>query len=79
MAKYETEYLSTENAARMCPKCAGDSRVYDCREQPDGSFVRRRRCVECETRFATIERLTHIISENSEPPQYIGDADARVE
>lgn len=53
--------MKMEKAARMCPKCAADSRVYDSREQADGSILRRRKCIECGLRFATVEFLAYII------------------
>ena len=58
-------YIDTSKAARMCPKCAADSRVYDSREQPDGSLLRRRECKECGLRFSTIEVLKEIISDHN--------------
>lgn len=53
--------LDTDNAARMCPKCGESSVVYDSREQPDGSIVRRRRCLSCGAKFETVERFMRFI------------------
>lgn len=53
--------LSTENAARMCPRCGADSPVYSTRELSDGIVVRRRKCVECGTKFETIEVFRRIV------------------
>ena len=47
-------------AARMCPECGEDSYVYDTREQPDGSIVRKRRCRNCGLEFKTTEVLSKI-------------------
>lgn len=57
--------LSTEDAARMCPVCGSDSRVYDSREQPDGSIVRRRVCRDCGMRFETVERFSKMVPKKS--------------
>lgn len=50
-------------AARMCPKCASDSRVYNSREQSDGTILRHRECLndQCKCRFVTVERLSHVL------------------
>ena len=53
--------LTTENAARMCPRCGADSAVYSTRELEDGIVVRRRKCVECGTKFETIEIFRRVI------------------
>lgn len=42
-------------AARMCPKCGGDSFVYKGKERDDGVFVRQRICKSCGARFDTLE------------------------
>lgn len=57
--------LESSKAARMCPKCASDSRVYKSTEQPDGSILRWRECrnKRCRCRFVTVEKLSHMISE----------------
>ena len=52
--------LTTEIAARMCPKCGEDSKVYDTRERADGAIIRKRKCVKCQVEFETIEVLTRI-------------------
>lgn len=52
--------LTMTKAARMCPKCAEDSFVYDSRERPDGVIVRKRRCKRCGTEFKTEETLAKI-------------------
>lgn len=43
-----------ELAARMCPLCGEDSRVYRCGDRRDGVFVRRR-CMRCGAEFETLE------------------------
>lgn len=48
-------------AARMCPRCASDSLVYDSREQDDGRIMRKRRCKVCGVCFKTMEQLEQII------------------
>lgn len=55
--------LESSKAARMCPKCASDSRVYNSREQSDGTILRHRECLnrKCKCRFATVEHLSHIL------------------
>lgn len=57
----EEAMLSTERAARMCPVCAEDSRVYATRVQPDGTIIRKRRCIACGTRFFTREVFDRIL------------------
>lgn len=44
-----------DRAARMCPLCGGDSRVYRGADRKDGIFVRRRVCMYCEAEFETLE------------------------
>jgi len=39
----------------LCPKCGGDSGVFDSRRRADGNIVRRRECKACEWRWSTIE------------------------
>ena len=46
--------------ARMCPVCDAGSIVYDTREQPDGSIIRKRRCKACGVRFMTMEILLSV-------------------
>src|SRR5690349_16708538 len=43
-----------------CPFCAhNEDRVLDTREQKDGGAIRRRReCLQCKSRFSTIETLS---------------------
>lgn len=48
-------------AARMCPVCGEDSLVYDSRERPDGTILRRRECPFCGTRFETVEEFVKIL------------------
>jgi len=39
-----------------CPKCGGDTTVADSRRSEAGDSVRRRRrCLECNFRFSTLE------------------------
>ena len=57
--------LSTENATRMCPTCGGDTTVYSTKEMEDGIVVRRRKCVQCGTKFQTVEIFQKIIKRNS--------------
>lgn len=52
--------ITVEHAARMCPRCGEDSKVYDTRERPDGAIIRKRRCLTCRTEFETIEILTRV-------------------
>ena len=39
----------------FCPKCGGDSGVYDSRTRKRGEVARRRECKRCGERWATIE------------------------
>lgn len=48
-------------AARMCPICGADSRVYDTRETADGTIRRKRRCPACGVRFCTVESFTGLV------------------
>ena len=57
--------LSTEKAARMCPRCGEDSWVYETRKNECGATVRRRKCKKCGTKFETIELLSRIIFEKN--------------
>jgi transcriptional repressor NrdR len=43
-----------------CPYCGhNEDRVLDTREQKDGEVIRRRReCLQCKSRFSTIENLS---------------------
>jgi transcriptional regulator NrdR family protein len=43
--------------AKLCPKCGGDSAVYDTRVQTDGTIVRKRRCGACRAQFSTVEKF----------------------
>jgi len=44
-----------------CPKCDGDTNVYDSRPRENGHTVyRRRRCLECLHEFVTDERATKL-------------------
>lgn len=54
--------LSTQDAARLCPECGGDSYVYWGYEREDGARIRRRRCVDCGAKFETIEIRSRTIS-----------------
>lgn len=42
-------------AARKCPKCGRDSKVYWSKEKPSGKIIRRRTCLNCGARFETVE------------------------
>lgn len=53
----ECDLLTTERAARMCPRCGEDSSVSKSYEQADGSILRRRKCKVCGTEFETIEKF----------------------
>lgn len=45
----------------VCPACdSKNTKVYESR-RGDNAVVRRRQCLECDTRFATEERVTHMI------------------
>lgn len=59
--------MTTENAARMCPKCGADSFVYWSYEREDGARIRRRRCKECGTKFETIEVLSRVVKARKKP------------
>lgn len=48
-------------AARTCPECAGESRVYYSSEQADGTILRYRKCRACGLRFATREKFFRLI------------------
>lgn len=45
----------------LCPSCrAGDTKVVDSRIAEEGSAIRRRRrCLTCDHRFTTFERIDH--------------------
>ena len=47
--------ITVDKAARMCPRCGGDSRVYRGAERKDGVFVRTRICQQCGAEFETLE------------------------
>ena len=57
--------LTTADAARMCPACGGDSYVYKTYDRPDGARIRRRRCLECGTRYETIEIRTRTLGKKN--------------
>ena len=59
--------ITVEHAARMCPRCGEDSKVYDTREREDGVIVRKRRCVRCKTEFETMEIYTRIYPNRKKP------------
>lgn len=62
--------LTTERAARMCPKCGEDSYVYDTREREDGSIIRKRRCGRCGVEYETREVFSRIYPERAKNPRY---------
>ena len=59
-----------------CPFCADpNTQVTDTRENEDGDVVRRRRrCVKCDTRFTTYERIDlkmpHIVKRNGNRTEF---------
>lgn len=53
--------IETSREARMCPRCAGKTMVYGGADQPDGGYLRRRKCLECGWKFTTVERLVEKI------------------
>ena len=53
-----------DHAARMCPVCSGDSKVYRGMDRRDGVFVRRRVCLRCGTEFETLEVFSGYIRKN---------------
>ncbi len=53
--------LKIYRAARMCPVCGEDSRVYDSREQSDGTIRRIRCCSVCGVRFSTEESFVGMV------------------
>ncbi len=54
-----THLLGAPTLTRMrCPFCSHhDDRVLDTRIQKDGSIRRRRECLDCKSRFTTVETL----------------------
>ncbi len=52
---------SMNHAARMCPICGEDSRVYESRETADGTIHRKRRCLACGVSFCTVESFVGIV------------------
>ena len=54
-----TLLLGAPTLPRMrCPFCSHhDDRVLDTRIQKDGSIRRRRECLDCKSRFTTVETL----------------------
>ena len=57
--------ITTENAARMCPRCGGESSVYRCSERNDGVFVRRRLCKSCGAEFETLEVFSGYVKKSA--------------
>ena len=57
--------ITVDKAARMCPRCGGDSRVYRGAERKDGVFVRTRICQQCGAEFETLEVFSGYIRKNS--------------
>ena len=57
--RYKGAGLKSEGAPVKCPYCGhNEDRVLDTREQKDGELIRRRReCLECKSRFSTMEAL----------------------
>jgi transcriptional regulator NrdR family protein len=43
----------------LCPKCRSKTDVYDTRVQENGDVRRRRACLSCGHRFASLETLNH--------------------
>lgn len=50
--------ISTERAARMCQHCCGDSKVTRTMDQPDGTVIRKRKCLICGHEWQTEEKLS---------------------
>ena len=48
----------------MCPVCTGKSTVLDTRMPHHNEVIRRRRCVDCNARWNTTERLQGDVIEN---------------
>lgn len=57
----ETIMQTTDRAARMCPKCGEDCRVYWTYDRDDGARIRRVKCCKCGLKFETAEIRTRII------------------
>lgn len=48
--------VARQKRGLICPVCgSGKSRVTDTRENADGAYQRRRKCLQCEGTFATLE------------------------
>lgn len=54
-----------ERAARMCPICGEDSRVYRGADSLDGVFVRRRKCLKCDAEFETLEVFSGYVKKSA--------------
>lgn len=55
-----------DRAARICPRCGGDSYVYYGSERDDGVYVRRRVCKDCGTKFDTLEIFSGYMKKDSD-------------
>lgn len=49
-----------ERNARVCPKCGGESKVYDVRIFTDGQLHRKRVCLSCGVKWRTVEIIEKI-------------------
>ena len=58
---------NVDRAARMCPVCGEDSRVYDTRETADGTIRRKRRCLTCGAYFITAESFVGMVRLKQSP------------
>jgi transcriptional regulator NrdR family protein len=53
-----------------CPKCSGETKVYNTREvQWDNSQIRNRQCMECGHRFRTKESTVAVVERRWEDGQ----------
>ena len=53
-----------DRAARLCPRCGGESVVRRGTERQDGQFVRDRQCKECGIVFQTLEVFSGYIKKS---------------
>lgn len=59
-------------AARRCPECGRDSKVYNSREIKTGQVIRFRECLSCGHRFMTVEVYVRDVREYRKSGTYIG-------
>lgn len=65
---------------RQCPNCGEyNVKVIDCRETEDGTFRRRRECLDCGHRFTTFEVNKEIFKGRQNIDSLLEQLDAKLE